>query len=113
MYIETNQLKKAYKGREVVKGISVRVDRGSVVGLLGPNGAGKTTTFYMIVGLVSPDSGNVKIPKIEKILVDLFFDKKLLVSYQGNEMEGLASAIRIMKESHADALKLMGKSMFH
>ena len=61
MYIETNQLKKAYKGREVVKGISVRVDRGSVVGLLGPNGAGKTTTFYMIVGLVSPDSGNVKI----------------------------------------------------
>ena len=61
MYIETNQLKKAYKGREVVKGISVRVDRGSVVGLLGPNGAGKTTTFYMIVGLVNPDSGNVKI----------------------------------------------------
>ena len=61
MYIETNQLKKAYKGREVVKGISVRVDQGSVVGLLGPNGAGKTTTFYMIVGLVSPDSGNVKI----------------------------------------------------
>ena len=61
MFIETNQLKKAYKGREVVKGISVRVDRGSVVGLLGPNGAGKTTTFYMIVGLVSPDSGDVKI----------------------------------------------------
>ena len=61
MYIETNQLKKAYKGREVVKGISVRVDQGSVVGLLGPNGAGKTTTFYMIVGLVSPDGGNVKI----------------------------------------------------
>lgn len=61
MYIETNQLKKAYKGREVVKGISVRVDQGSVVGLLGPNGAGKTTTFYMIVGLVNPDSGDVKI----------------------------------------------------
>jgi lipopolysaccharide export system ATP-binding protein len=61
MYIETNQLRKAYKGREVVKGISVRVDQGSVVGLLGPNGAGKTTTFYMIVGLVNPDSGNVKI----------------------------------------------------
>ena len=61
MYIETQGLKKAYKGREVVKGISVRVDRGTVVGLLGPNGAGKTTTFYMIVGLVNPDSGNVKI----------------------------------------------------
>ena len=59
MYIETNELKKSYKGREVVKGISIRVDRGSVVGLLGPNGAGKTTTFYMIVGLVSPNGGSV------------------------------------------------------
>jgi lipopolysaccharide export system ATP-binding protein len=59
MFIETKALKKAYKRREVVKGISIRVDRGSVVGLLGPNGAGKTTTFYMIVGLVSPDSGAV------------------------------------------------------
>ena len=61
MHIETIALKKAYKGRPVVKGISVRVDRGSVVGLLGPNGAGKTTTFYMIVGLVSPDAGEVNI----------------------------------------------------
>ena len=61
MYIETQGLKKSYKGREVVKGISVRVDRGTVVGLLGPNGAGKTTTFYMIVGLVNPDAGSVSI----------------------------------------------------
>ena len=59
MYIETKGLRKSYKGREVVKGISVRVDQGSVVGLLGPNGAGKTTTFYMIVGLVTPDGGEV------------------------------------------------------
>jgi lipopolysaccharide export system ATP-binding protein len=61
MYIETKALRKSYKGREVVKGISIRVDRGSVVGLLGPNGAGKTTTFYMIVGLVNPDAGEVMI----------------------------------------------------
>ena len=59
MYIETKALKKNYKGRTVVKGISVRVDSGRVVGLLGPNGAGKTTTFYMIVGLVGPDGGQV------------------------------------------------------
>ncbi|HWR28319.1 MAG TPA: LPS export ABC transporter ATP-binding protein [Negativicutes bacterium] len=59
MYIQTRVLKKSYKGREVVKGISIRVDQGSVVGLLGPNGAGKTTTFYMIVGLVTPDAGEV------------------------------------------------------
>ena len=59
MYIETKDLRKSYKGREVVKGISIRVDQGTVVGLLGPNGAGKTTTFYMIVGLVAPDAGKV------------------------------------------------------
>lgn len=59
MYIETKDLRKSYKGREVVKGVSIRVDQGTVVGLLGPNGAGKTTTFYMIVGLVAPDAGQV------------------------------------------------------
>ncbi len=61
MFIETNKLVKNYKGRSVVNGVSLRVDRGQVVGLLGPNGAGKTTTFYMIVGLERPDSGSVHI----------------------------------------------------
>ena len=56
-----NELVKSYNGRTVVDGISVNVSEGEVVGLLGPNGAGKTTTFYMIVGLVEPDSGNVTI----------------------------------------------------
>lgn len=59
MYIATNNLVKTYKGRNVVDGVSLRVDQGQVVGLLGPNGAGKTTTFYMIVGLERPDQGNV------------------------------------------------------
>ena len=54
-------LKKAYKGREVVKDVSLSVNEGQVVGLLGPNGAGKTTSFYMVVGLVNPDDGVVKI----------------------------------------------------
>ncbi|MBF1321407.1 MAG: ATP-binding cassette domain-containing protein, partial [Megasphaera micronuciformis] len=49
MYIQTNDLVKTYNGRNVVNGVSIRVDQGQVVGLLGPNGAGKTTTFYMIV----------------------------------------------------------------
>src|SRR5579863_7401809 len=48
---------KSYKGRQVVRGINLRISRGEVVGLLGPNGAGKTTSFYMIVGLVPPDTG--------------------------------------------------------
>lgn len=59
MYIETCNLVKAFKGRKVVNGVSLRVDQGQIVGLLGPNGAGKTTTFYMIVGLERPDSGQI------------------------------------------------------
>lgn len=53
------QLKKSYKGREVVKGTSFEVQSGQVIGLLGPNGAGKTTSFYMVVGLIKPDGGKV------------------------------------------------------
>lgn len=61
MYIETNNLVKTYKARNVVNGVSLRVDKGQVVGLLGPNGAGKTTTFYMIVGLERPNQGRIVI----------------------------------------------------
>jgi lipopolysaccharide export system ATP-binding protein len=57
--IETFDLIKTYKGRNVVNGVSFAIDRGEIVGLLGPNGAGKTTTFYMVVGLVRPNSGRV------------------------------------------------------
>ncbi|MGH9719463.1 MAG: LPS export ABC transporter ATP-binding protein [Bryobacteraceae bacterium] len=57
--LETRELSKAYRGRRVVDDVSVVVGQGEVVGLLGPNGAGKTTSFYMIVGLISPDSGSV------------------------------------------------------
>ena len=52
-------LKKSYKRRTVVRGVDIHVDKGEVVGLLGPNGAGKTTSFYMILGLVRPDSGSI------------------------------------------------------
>ena len=57
--LETVDLSKSYRGRKVVDNVSVDVSEGEIVGLLGPNGAGKTTTFYMIVGLISPDSGKV------------------------------------------------------
>ena len=57
--LTTNQLTKSYSGRTVVRGVSLEVASGEVVGLLGPNGAGKTTTFYMTVGLTAPDSGRV------------------------------------------------------
>ena len=57
--LRTDTLTKTYGGRMVVRGVSLQVTAGEVVGLLGPNGAGKTTTFYMIVGLIAPDGGRV------------------------------------------------------
>jgi len=57
--LETRQISKTYRGRRVVDDVTVFVQQGEVVGLLGPNGAGKTTSFYMIVGLISPDSGSI------------------------------------------------------
>jgi len=57
--LAAKNLEKVYRGRRVVRGVSVDIRQGEIVGLLGPNGAGKTTTFYMIVGLVRPDGGSV------------------------------------------------------
>ncbi|HCW65437.1 MAG TPA: LPS export ABC transporter ATP-binding protein, partial [Leeuwenhoekiella sp.] len=59
MKLRAENLMKSYKGRKVVKSISVEVEQGEIVGLLGPNGAGKTTSFYMIVGLVKPNGGTI------------------------------------------------------
>jgi lipopolysaccharide export system ATP-binding protein len=59
MKLRADTLQKTYGSRQVVKGVSVEVNRGEIVGLLGPNGAGKTTSFYMIVGFVKPNSGAV------------------------------------------------------
>jgi lipopolysaccharide export system ATP-binding protein len=57
--LSTTDICKSYRGRAVVNGVSIEVNQGEIVGLLGPNGAGKTTSFYMMVGLVKPDTGNV------------------------------------------------------
>ncbi|QAA81461.1 LPS export ABC transporter ATP-binding protein [Aequorivita sp. H23M31] len=59
MKLKAENLIKSYKGRKVVKGITVEVNQGEIVGLLGPNGAGKTTSFYMIVGLIKPNGGRI------------------------------------------------------
>ncbi len=57
--LQATGLSKSYRGRKVVAEVSLELQQGEVVGLLGPNGAGKTTTFYMIVGLIAPDSGQI------------------------------------------------------
>ncbi|MGB0366362.1 MAG: LPS export ABC transporter ATP-binding protein [Flavobacteriaceae bacterium] len=65
MKLKALSIEKSYRGRKVVNGISLEVNQGEIVGLLGPNGAGKTTSFYMIVGLVKPNGGNIYLDKTE------------------------------------------------
>ncbi|MDB3914167.1 ATP-binding cassette domain-containing protein, partial [Flavobacteriaceae bacterium] len=59
MILRAENIAKSYSGRQVVKDISLEVKQGEIVGLLGPNGAGKTTSFYMIVGMIKPNSGKI------------------------------------------------------
>ncbi|WP_430408532.1 LPS export ABC transporter ATP-binding protein [Kordia sp.] len=65
MILKADSIMKSYKGRKVVKGISLEVNQGEIVGLLGPNGAGKTTSFYMIVGLIKPNGGKIYLDDME------------------------------------------------
>jgi len=72
MKLEVENLSKSYKNRKVVHSVGFSIESGRVVGLLGPNGAGKTTTFYMIVGLVTPDSGQVSLDGVDLIHEPIF-----------------------------------------
>jgi lipopolysaccharide export system ATP-binding protein len=65
MILRAENIKKSYKNKLAVKGISIEVKQGEIVGLLGPNGAGKTTSFYMIVGLIKPTEGNIFLDQTE------------------------------------------------
>ena len=69
MILSARDISKSYRGRKVVNNISIEVNQGEIVGLLGPNGAGKTTSFYMIVGIIKPEQG------------DIFLDKEVISTY--------------------------------
>lgn len=86
MKLHTDKIAKAYKGRKVVKGISVEVNQGEIVGLLGPNGAGKTTSFYMIVGLVTPDSGKVYLDEVEITNMPMYRRAQMGIGYLPQEV---------------------------
>ncbi len=83
--LQTNEISKAYRGRKVVDDVSVWIEQGEVVGLLGPNGAGKTTSFYMIVGLISPDSGSVTIDQEDITELPMFKRARRGISYLPQE----------------------------
>lgn len=82
----TKEIKKTYKGRNVVKGVTVEVNQGEIVGLLGPNGAGKTTSFYMIVGLVKPDEGSVFLDNVELTKLPMYKRAQLGIGYLPQEV---------------------------
>jgi lipopolysaccharide export system ATP-binding protein len=86
MKLHTDGIRKSYKGRDVVKGVSVEVNQGEIVGLLGPNGAGKTTSFYMIVGLVKPDAGRVFVDQTEITNYPMYKRSQMGIGYLPQEV---------------------------
>jgi len=86
MYLlETKQLKKSYKGRTVVDGVSINVNRGEIVGLLGPNGAGKTTSFYMVVGVIRGDAGHIYFRGEDITALPMYQRARLGIGYLSQE----------------------------
>ncbi len=83
--LETKELVKSYKGRAVVNGVSIHISRGEIVGLLGPNGAGKTTSFYMVVGVIRPDSGGILFRGEDITSLPMFERARLGIGYLSQE----------------------------
>src|SRR5450755_3365436 len=83
--LETKEISKTYRGRRVVDDVSVFVQQGEEVGLLGPNGAGKTTSFYMIVGLISPDSGRILMDNEDITALPMYQRARRGISYLPQE----------------------------
>lgn len=85
MKLSSKDLIKKYGNREVVKGVSIEVNQGEIVGLLGPNGAGKTTSFYMIVGFIKPNSGRVYLDKEDITSLPMYKRARLGIGYLPQE----------------------------
>jgi lipopolysaccharide export system ATP-binding protein len=105
--LEARHLKKAYGSRKVVHDVSMKVSKGEVVGLLGPNGAGKTTSFYMIVGLVRADAGQILIDGEDVTRMPIHKRARMGLSYLPQEASifrklSVAENVRAILELHTD-----------
>ncbi len=80
-----NKISKSFDNKPIVRDLSLNIKRGEIVGLLGPNGAGKTTTFYMIVGLVKPDTGSIILDKIDVSDLPIYIRGERGISYLPQE----------------------------
>lgn len=85
MLLRTENLIKVYRGRTVVKNVTVQVKQGEIVGLLGPNGAGKTTSFYMIVGLIKPNAGTIFLDELDITKEPMYKRAQLGIGYLAQE----------------------------
>ena len=113
--LEARHLRKAYGSRKVVHDVSMKVDKGEVVGLLGPNGAGKTTSFYMIVGLVRADGGQILIDGQELTRSPMHQRARLGLSYLPQEASvfrklSVAENVRAVLELQQIAVKARGSN---
>ena len=112
--LSTNQLVKKYKKAEVVRGVSIQINEGEIVGLLGPNGAGKTTTFYMITGMITPYSGVVQLDGHPITYMPMYKRARLGIGYLAQEAsvftklsveENLKLALELTRLSRNDQKK--------
>lgn len=119
MKLRSEQLVKKYGSRTVVKGVSLEVNQGEIVGLLGPNGAGKTTTFYMTVGFIKPNQGNVYLDDMEITDYPMYKRAKHGIGYLPqepsvfrklsveNNIKAILEMTKLTKKEQADKLEAL------
>ncbi len=117
MLLRTENLIKRYKKRTVAKNVSVQVQQGEIVGLLGPNGAGKTTSFYMIVGMIKPDSGAIFLDDLNITALPMYKRAQLGIGYLPQEasvfrklsvednIKSILEMTKLTKEQQAEKLE--------
>ena len=116
MILKADNLMKSYSGKKVVKDISLQLKQGEIVGLLGPNGAGKTTSFYMIVGLIKPNSGKIYLDQEEITKFPMYKRAQYGIGYLAQEAsvfrkmsveDNILSVLQLTKLSKKDQNKRM------
>ena len=118
MKLHTEQLVKKYGKRTVVKGVSVELNQGEIVGLLGPNGAGKTTSFYMIVGLIKPNEGRIFLDNVDITSLPIYKRARKGIGYLSQEesifqkmtvQDNIRSILEMSKLSRKEQLRKTAK----
>jgi len=116
MELVAENIFKSYRGKNVVKGISIKVNQGEIIGLLGPNGAGKTTSFYMIVGLIKPNSGIINLNNTDITSYPMYKRAQNGIGYLAQEAsvfrklsveDNILSVLQLTKLSKSEQIKKM------